>query len=128
MNKLYIVPSISTKTVLDNLNDFYKCIDLFDKSAHTLMNLMATTFNVNLNNSRELYELKKDRSERQRGRINKEWKYHFHGKGCSFTNLHTGQFLDVQIINGLEFGELDIFFNEVYTNNGIIKENEFYIE
>ncbi len=110
MNKLVIVPSISTKTVLENLNKFYKCIELFDKTAHSLMNLMAETFDIDLNNSSEIYDLKKNRSEKQRGQINDEWKYHFHGKGCSFTNIITEQFLDVQIINGLEFGELDTYY------------------
>ena len=110
MNKLVIVPSISTKTVLDNLNKFYKCIELFDKTAHLLMNLMAETFDIDLNNSSEIYDLKMNKSDRQRGQINDEWKYHFHGKGCSFTNLITEQFLDVQITNGLEFGELNTYY------------------
>ncbi|WGH76178.1 hypothetical protein P8625_03140 [Tenacibaculum tangerinum] len=110
INKLVIVPSISTKTVLENLNKFYQCIELFDKTAHSLMNLMAETFDIDLNNSSEIYDLKKNRSEKQRGQINDEWKYYFHGKGCSFTNIITEQFLDVQIINGLEFGELDAYY------------------
>jgi hypothetical protein len=110
MNKLFIVPSISTNTVLENLSEFYKCIELFDKTAHYLMNLMADTFEINLNNSSELYDLKRNRSDKQRGSINNEWKYHFHGKGCSFTNSNTEQFLDVQIINGLEYGELDTYY------------------
>lgn len=109
MNKLYIVPSISTKTVLENINGFYKCIELFDKKAHYLMNLMADTFNINLSNSGEIYDLKINRSDKQRGSINGEWKYHFHGKGCSFTSSSTKQFLDVQIINNLEYGELDTY-------------------
>tara|TARA_B110000902_G_C14113848_1_gene515419 strand:+ start:64 stop:756 length:693 start_codon:yes stop_codon:yes gene_type:complete len=109
-NKLIIVPSISTKTVLENLNKFYKCIELFDKTAHSLMNLMANTFDIDLNNSSEIYDLKRNRSDKQRGQINDDWKYHFHGKGCSFTNSITEQFLDVQIINGLEFGELDTYY------------------
>ncbi|WP_064967751.1 DUF6896 domain-containing protein [Tenacibaculum ovolyticum] len=110
MNKLYIVPSISTKIVLENLNEFYKCIELFDKKAHYLMRLMADTFDIDLNNSGEIYDLKINRSDKQRGRINDEWSYHFHGKGCSFISLLTKQFLDVQIINNLEYGELDTYY------------------
>lgn len=110
MNKMIIVPSISTKTVLNNLNGFYKCIELFDEKAHSLMNLMAKTFGIELNNPSEIYDLKRNRSDKQRGQINDQWKYHFHGKGCSFTNSITEQFLDVQIINGLEFGELDTYY------------------
>lgn len=107
LNKLNIVPSISTNIVLENILEFHKCIELFDITAHSLMKLMAETFDINLNNSNEVYELKTKRSEKQRGKINSEWNYHFHGKGCSFTNTNTEQFLDIQINNGIEFGELD---------------------
>ncbi|MFY0605062.1 MAG: hypothetical protein JXQ93_14115 [Flavobacteriaceae bacterium] len=107
LNKLIISKSISTKTVFENITLFHNCIELFDKTAHYLMNLMAKTFDIKLNNSNEIYELKTKRSENQRGKINSEWIYHFHGKGCSFTNTNTEQFLDIQINNGIEFGELD---------------------
>ncbi len=132
INNLYIGPSISTKTVLENLHGFYKCIEEFDKTAHYLMNLMADTFNINLNNSSELYDLKRNRSDKQRGTINSAWKYHFHGKGCSFTNSITEQFLDIQIVNGLEFGELDTYYlmkfiqtTESLKEMSIVLNNEF---
>ena len=110
LNKLNIAPSISTNVVLENMFEFYNCIELFDKTAHSLMNLMAETFDINLNNANEIYELKTKRSENQRGELNSEWNYHFHGKGCSFINTNTKQFLDVQINNGIEFGELDTYY------------------
>ena len=62
LNKLIIVPSISTNTVLENLKEFYYCIELFDKTAHHMMNLMADTFKINLNNSSELYDLKRKKN------------------------------------------------------------------
>ena len=74
------------------------------------MYLMADTFLIDLNNSSEVYELKTLRSKKQRVTINDEWKHYFHGKGCSFTNQKTGQFLDVQIINGVEFGKLNTYY------------------
>ncbi len=110
LNKLIISKSISTKTVFENMILFHKCIELFDRTAHSLMDLMAKTFEINLSNSKEIHELKTKRSENQRGKINNEWRYHFHGKGCSFTNTNTEQFLDIQINNGIEFGELDNFY------------------
>ena len=110
LNKLNILPSISTNVVLENILEFHNCIELFDNTAHSLMNLIAETFDINLNNSNEIYELKTKRSENQRGKINSEWNYHFHGKGCSFINSNTEQFLDVQINNGIEFGELDTYY------------------
>ncbi|MBU3012192.1 hypothetical protein KO506_12315, partial [Polaribacter vadi] len=126
LNKLNIVPSISTKKVLENILEFYHCIELFDKIAHSLMNLMAETFNINLNNSNEIYELKTKRSENQRGKINSEWNYHFHGKSCSFTNTNTEQFLDIQINNGIEFGELDTYYlmKFIQTTKSLKKANQ----
>lgn len=110
LNRLYIGPSISTQTVLEHINEFYNCIKLFDKTAHDLVYLMADTFHINPNNKNELYHLKRYRSDKQRSSINKDWNYHFHGKGCSFTNQNTNQFLDVQIIHTPEFGVLDTYF------------------
>jgi hypothetical protein len=110
LNKLNIAKSISTNLVLENLLEFHNCIELFDKTAHSLMNLMAETFDINLKNSGDIYDLKTKRSKNQRGEINSEWNYHFHGKGCSFTNIITEQFLDIQINNGIEFGELDTYY------------------
>ena len=66
LNKLNIVPSISTKTVLENIIEFHHSIELFDKTAHSLMNLMAKTFDINLNNSNEIYELKTKRKSKRR--------------------------------------------------------------
>lgn len=111
LNRFYVVPSISTQIVLDNLEEFYNAIDLFDKTAHSLMQLMADTFEIDLNKFEKIYELKtKIISKNQRGRIDKDWEYYFHGKGCSFTNTQTNQFLDVQLTNKTELGQLDTYY------------------
>ena len=102
-NQLIIAPSISTSLVIENKEEFYNGIKLFDQTAHELMHLMAKQFKIDLNNPNELYDLKRNRSENQRGTLNansaeNKWEYYFHGKSCSFTNVKTKQFLDVQII------------------------------
>ncbi|MDC8003891.1 hypothetical protein POV27_07495 [Aureisphaera galaxeae] len=110
INRILIVPSIPTKMVMENLTGFYECIELFDRTAHSLMNLLAETFDIDLNNSNELHHLKTHRLAKQSGEIGNAWKFRFHGMGCSFTNSVTGQFLDVQTINGKEFGQLDTYY------------------
>ncbi|WP_027394232.1 DUF6896 domain-containing protein [Aquimarina latercula] len=109
-NTLIIGKSISTQIVMENITEFYYCIQCFDNTAHQLMNMMSKKFKIDLNNSSEIYELKMKKSNRQRGQINNEWNYHFHGIGCSFKNEKTGQFLDVQINNNLEFGIIDNYY------------------
>ncbi|WP_299137029.1 hypothetical protein [uncultured Tenacibaculum sp.] len=109
-NKLIIGPSISTQKVIENIEEFYKCIESFDKTAHQMMNMMSDKFNVDLNNPSEIFELKTKRSVKQRGKINDDWNYHFHGMECSFKNEKTNQFLDVKINNGLEFGVIDNYY------------------
>lgn len=39
-----------------------------------------------------------------------DWRYAFHGIHCAFTNLKTGQHIEVPLTYGLEFGELDPYF------------------
>ena len=109
MNKLLIALSISTNLILENLVSFYKCVVLFDLTAHKLMSIMAKTYDLNLSNSQEIHDLKTKRSDKQRGEINDEWNYHFHGTGCSFTNKKNKEFLVVQINNGLEYGKLESY-------------------
>ncbi|GLB49382.1 DUF6896 domain-containing protein [Neptunitalea lumnitzerae] len=109
-NELIIAPSISTSIVLDHLKEFYACIKLFDITAHSLMYLMAKTFDIDLTNKNEIEHLKRHRSVNQRGQLNNEWSYYFHGISCTFTNKKTQQLLDVKIFNGLEFGVLDTYY------------------
>ena len=39
-----------------------------------------------------------------------DWRYAFHGIHCAFTNLKTGQRIEVPLNYGLEFGQLDPYF------------------
>ncbi|MDH7447819.1 DUF6896 domain-containing protein [Aquimarina sp. 2201CG14-23] len=107
---LIIGKSISTQIVLENISEFYNSIELFDKTAHHLMNTMSIKFKIDLNNPSELYEFKTKKNNKQRGQIDNEWNYHFHGIGCSFKNEKTGQFLDIKINNNLEFGVIDNYY------------------
>ena len=43
------------------------------------------------------------------GEIN-GWRYAFHGIHCAFSNLKTGQHIEVPLTYGLEFGQLDPYF------------------
>lgn len=42
------------------------------------------------------------------------WKFFFHGFHCSFENVVTNQYIEVPIVFGLEFGDLDPYFFTQY--------------
>ena len=52
-------------------------------------------------------ELKRDK--RQIGKV-ENWKYFVHGFHCGFENNKTGQLIEVPLVFGLEFGDLDPYF------------------
>ncbi len=55
------------------------------------------------------YQEREPRLE-QRGNLNNEWRYCFHGFQCGFIHRHTGQDVDVEFGFGEEFGALDPMF------------------
>ena len=56
-----------------------------------------------------------------KGKIN-DWNYFFHGYHCHFKNIKTNQEIEVPIIFGMEFGDLDPYFFSCY-----IKSNQDYL-
>ena len=52
-------------------------------------------------------ELKRDK--RQTGKV-EDWRYFVHGFHCGFENNNTGQVIEVPLVFGLEFGDLDPYF------------------
>ena len=107
---LIIEDSITTEYVISHFDEFWQCFVEFDKKAHEMMDVMASTFEIDLNDSAQIWDLKRNKSKNQRGRINKLWNYYFHGAECAFENVKTGQYLDVKIIYGREYGVIDNFF------------------
>ncbi len=107
---LIIKTSITTEFVKSYLDSLLQCFVEFDIKAHDMMDLMATTFNIDLDDSAQIWDLKRNRSKNQRGQINSSWDYHFHGAECAFKNNKTGQHLDIKIIYGREYGVIDNFF------------------
>lgn len=107
---LIIEDSITTEFVMSHLVEFLQCFVDFDNKAHDMMDLMAKVYEIDLNDSAQIWDLKRNRSKKQRGKINNAWTYYFHGSSCSFENTKTGQFLDVKIIYGREYGVIDNYF------------------
>lgn len=49
--------------------------------------------------------------------VYQNWKYAFHGIHCAFTNLKTGQYIEVPLNYGLEFGQLNPYFFIAFINS-----------
>ncbi|MBB6461870.1 DUF6896 domain-containing protein [Flammeovirga kamogawensis] len=107
---LILENSITTQYVISNLDGFLQCFIEFDRKAHEMMNLMASIFEIDLNDFAQINDLKRNKSKNQRGQINSSWNYFFHGAECAFENMKTGQYLDVKIIYGREYGVIGNFF------------------
>ncbi|NHN26117.1 hypothetical protein FIA58_010555 [Flavobacterium jejuense] len=60
------------------------------------------------------------------------WKFFFHGFHCCFENVETDQYIEVPIVFGLEFGDLDPYFFTQYIKSSSaysplpVEINNFY--
>jgi hypothetical protein len=106
----YIEPGLDSKEIFKRKQEVYACAKSFRQDAIKLMNLMAETFDINLQNLDGLYEVKHKKGKNQRGKLNEAWVYHLHGAECRFENSVTGQVVEVIVVTHPEFGYLDSYF------------------
>jgi hypothetical protein len=107
---IIISPSMTNEKILQKKMELLECAKSFREDANYLMNLMASTFGIDLQTLDGLYELKYKKSQKQRGELNEEWSYHLHGSECRFESKETGQVVEIIIITRPEFGYLDGYF------------------
>lgn len=114
--QLWISPAIKTTKILERIDEVHEAAVSFRKDAIRLMQMLGKAYNKNLfNEKREIFEIKKaSRANRQRGKVNDDWNFWFHGAECQFENHQTGQIVETVITNGTEYGALDSFFFQRY--------------
>lgn len=108
--ELNIVKLITDKEIEDHQNFFEQCAKDYRRLGKQLVFMLVDKLDLNLNKDFPLdtfNELKRD--ERQIGKV-AEWKYFVHGFHCGFQNIITGQYIEVPLVFGLEFGDLDPYF------------------
>lgn len=111
MPEIWILPSIETDKILDKKEEVYQAAKSFRKDGIRLMKILGETYQINPFEGTELFELKgRTRENRQRGKVDEEWNFWFHGAECQFENQKTGQIVELVITNGPEFGALDSYF------------------
>lgn len=109
-NTIYISSSIHNDKILQKKAELYECAKAFRQDANYLMRLMADTFGIDLVTLDGLQELKHKKSEKQRGKLNKDWNYYLHGAECRFEHTKSKQVVEVIVITKPEFGYLDCYF------------------
>ena len=109
--EMWIVPSMETDQILEQKEEIHKAARSFREDGIKLMKALGRAYQINPFVSDELFALKqKSRENKQRGKVDKEWDFWFHGAECQFKNRYTGQIVELVITHGPEFGALDSFF------------------
>jgi hypothetical protein len=101
---------ISDKEIEDNQDFFEKCAKDYRHLGEELLFKLVDKLELKLNTDfpmETFNELKRDK--RQIGKLG-DWRYFVHGYHCGFENNKTGQLIEVPLVFGLEFGDLDPYF------------------
>lgn len=108
--ELNIVNLITDKEIEDHQDFFEQCAKDYRQLGEQLVFMMLDKLDLKLNNDFPLdtfNELKRD--DRQIGKV-AEWRYFVHGFHCGFQHIIAGQYIEVPLVFGLEFGDLDPYF------------------
>lgn len=108
--EINIAKIITNKEIEENQAFFERCAQDYGALAKRLIFKLAekTGIEIDENNpNNSFYKLK--REKRQTGKVG-DWQYYLHGIHCCFTHLKTKQTIEVNLVYGLEFGDLDPYF------------------
>lgn len=101
---------ITDKEVEDNQDFFEQCAKDYRQLGEELIYKLVAKLGLNLNKDfpmQTFNELKRDK--RSFGKI-ENWNYFVHGFHCGFQNFITKQQIEVPLVFGEEFGDLDPYF------------------
>lgn len=108
--EINIAKLITDREIEANQDFFEQCAKDYRKLGEELLFKLIDKLDLKLNKDfpmETFNELK--RGKRQIGRI-EGWRYYVHGFHCGFENSRTGQVIEVPLVFGLEFGDLDPYF------------------
>ena len=101
---------ITESEIEDNQDFFENCAKDYRQLGEELLFKLVERLDLKLNKDfpmETFNELKRDK--RQTGKVD-NWRYFVHGFHCGFENKKTGQVIEVPLVFGLEFGDLDPYF------------------
>lgn len=108
--EINIAKLITDQEIETNQAFFEQCAKDYRKLGEELLFKLVDKLDLKLNKDfpmETFNELKRDK--RQIGKI-EGWRYFVHGFHCGFENNETGQLIEVPLVFGLEFGDLDPYF------------------
>lgn len=116
--EINIVKLITDKEIEEHQYFFEKCAKDYRNLATKLINEFADKHNLKIDSEYPMNTLNPSEQfgYKQVGKMN-DWRYAFHGFHCAFTNLKSGQYIEVPLMCGLEFGELDPYFYSGFINS-----------
>ncbi|MFN3406027.1 MAG: DUF6896 domain-containing protein [Cytophagaceae bacterium] len=108
--EINIAKLITDKEIEDNQDFFEQCAKDYRQLGKELLFKLVNKLDLKLNMDYPMQtfnELKRDK--RQIGKVD-DWRYFVHGFHCGFENTKTGQYIEVPLVFGQEFGDLDPYF------------------
>ncbi len=110
--EINIIRLISDIEVIEHQDFFEQCAKDYHNLATQLITSLAEHLNITINPKRPLdsFEFLKHCDQEPEDAVFGDWNYFVHGYDCGFTNLTTGQKVEVSLVNELEFGRLDPYF------------------
>ena len=104
---------ITAQEIIEHQAFFEQCAKDYGILGHTLINYLALKLKVDIHHELPYKTFINVLKNHRVGRLNK-WEYNFHGYHCRFTHQTTGQQIEVPLIFGWEFGELDPYFFAIF--------------
>lgn len=87
-----------------------KAIIQFEKTAKELIQLLSNSFDLDLSHSNPFERLIIRQNNLWKGKLDKNWKYQFHGDACKFENMVTEQIVDIKINRRENWGAITNFY------------------
>ena len=112
--EINIAKLITEKEIEDNKDFFEQCAKDYRELSESLLYKLVDKLKIKMNQDfpmRTFNELKQDK--RQTGKV-ENWEYFVHGFHCGFKNNKSGQIIEVPLVFGQEFGDLDPYFFTKY--------------
>lgn len=108
--EISIAKLITDKEIEENQIFFEQCAKDYRQLGEELLFMLVDKLDLELNKDFPLETFNKlKHDKRQIGKV-ENWKYFVHGFHCRFENNKTGQIIEVPLVFGLEFGDLDPYF------------------
>ncbi len=105
-----IAKLITDREIEDNQDFFEQCAKDYRQLGEELLSMLVSKLDLKLNKDfpmQTFNELKRD--GRSNGKV-EGWNYYVHGFHCGFVNIKTKQEIEVPLVFGQEFGDLDPYF------------------